>query len=384
MKTLRRISAAFLVGAIAAALAVWAGRAALAYSHQVTVVGTISAGGAPVSDMSLLFTSDAAHTAKVSVATDAAGRYAVTLPSVGRFHVGLAAFQSMPVGSLDVAVPTRHTSLDIDLPNTSAVINIDGPTGLASPAQVLLYDRSRDIDDPRLSGVIRPRDAGRPIRGLPPGLYSVVALTLRPALVSELPGTLRVKAGESSGVSLHLVLNAGRIGVSDALGRVLPTAKIRVAMKELLADAAGSMTMASVPPGVPMVVRAPGFMPTCRLAPAANSEPLTIRMRTPTELSADITVGPDTKWPVGSLRYAEDECAVAAAVYDSEILSTQADSVTARIHGLLSGRYVYTAFKDGAGSAFDVPASADIVVTAPKGCNDCTSHYEARVSVSAN
>lgn len=349
-----------------------------AYAHSGAghrLVGHVYAGGKPLPHFFLGFRRGQ-DAKSLLVETDSTGEYVVTLSGLGAYRVFFRPIRFLPVGSIELDVGTRDSQVDFAIPDTTLALSDLGSIGARQAWQLHLYNQAHDAAaSSDFSGFARPDDRNVLLRGIPPGQYKLFADS-PPNFVSAEASNVNLSIGSRTDVQVRLVASEQTMRAVDETGVPVAGFIVYANNRILRSDSTGSLRLSRAAPGLPLVLSAAGFSPTCVMAPTVGSPELIAPMRRISTLRITLVVGPETDWPFGFIRSDADQCLIPVKHYHSE--STRANSGQAQVilSGVADAPYTYKlSSAEEEGVRLQPGSSASIL--SPIGCATCYADYPA-------
>jgi hypothetical protein len=121
----------------------------------------------------------------------------------------------------------------------------------------------------------------------------------------------------TASVTLVLQENVGRLRLIDQAGTPVQGARVYGDPKSVIEVEPGMYSLAGVPPGTPLNVRASGFTPTCRLAPSNATTAVVLDDGRPMEVQFPL-LSPEVRAygsPMGHLSWPGSDCLIALSAF---------------------------------------------------------------------
>jgi hypothetical protein len=347
---------------------------------RLELTGRVLSGAEPVPDFWLEFQKPdgLGHERPIVVRTDEQGAYRVSLQSPGRYKVGFRPLQYLPVGLIEFEISEQDRVVDFRIPETSLRITLEGQTQLSQPWQVHLFDVShRQNPAAEFSGFAFARELSRGVRGLALARWRVY-FDSPPDLVSA--EHVDVDFGASPQVHALVRTRRGGSGVRVLTeeGGPIEGARVSVGTRHFTSDAQGRVRLVRVAPGLPLIIRRDGFAPACVLAPGGD-QTIEQMLRPSSRKPVELNLGPENRWPFGTLRSSGDQCELPSRVFDSIVLAKSPDSVSVRLDGFANDEYVFVPSPRWTDSVVLSPGQTRTII-AQRGCAACGSDYPVGIS----
>jgi hypothetical protein len=263
-----------------------------------------------------------------------------------------------------------NAECNIDLPTTAIDVSIRAQNGPFKPVGIHVTGPVSPTDS-EMVGFVTPQEA-RSFRlvGLEYGTYSIVASS--PEGLTSVEPLVTTLTPDESIASGNLVLADRRltIQVADSDGRLLEDASVRTGAFALSRDGA-AFDGRRVPAGVPVIVQAPGYLPTCQLAP--RSEMMRVVLGRRSSNRTEFALAPDPGRPLGFIEGVPgSECDVDVRSFRlSQSRGSPANERRFSLVGLPPGTYGFKATMWASRVTFTVPARGPLAYKVPEGCLFC-------------
>jgi hypothetical protein len=296
----------------------------------VTVSGRVRLNDRPLGDARIEFTAVGRPGRLPVVAdVDAAGQFFATLPEPGRYHVRLLRRKQVILGQTDeIEVEAGPNLFDWALTGGSIALRIHGwdrqPRLLVrmilerpSTPQTVMFTTEVDHDD------LYPSR----FEGLAFGTYRVAVLqqdrSSPRVLRASREARVTLEPGHADAtVDVELLENRAVLVVRDEAGAPVRGAQV-TPVPSFDERSPGVFSLNSVARGTPLRIRAPGLVPTCRLAPGEGVLAVVLRRGRPVVLEFS---RPTTPTP-GYLLLDGSECPVPLSLFEAHALPPAHDGV---------------------------------------------------------
>ncbi|HEX6739659.1 MAG TPA: carboxypeptidase-like regulatory domain-containing protein, partial [Vicinamibacteria bacterium] len=266
--------------------------------------------------------------------SDEEGQYQAALGPAGEYRITVAARGDSAEASFHRRFHAGEQAADFALDVGAIVVRVvrEDAAPLQEDVHLALISKGA-----RRSGAWRP-DPQREKRfsGLPAGEYWVTARTAS-GLVALSPGRALLTAEQPQAeVELALGRHDGVLEVVDESGGPLPAAQVE-ARETLLAPAGpGTFSLREVPMGDWLKVRAPGYLPACRIVQPGDLPAMRVPLRRAAE-AVTLSLAPELGWDAGLWQMPGSDCPVAMSELEYEARPER--SGTTVVVRLPRGRY---------------------------------------------
>jgi hypothetical protein len=383
---LARVGLAAAIVGLVGAVGFWSLRPrSIGAAAPIRVSGTIRAGGNPVASFWLEFTEETlnrtSHQQVTEVRTASDGSYSVALPRAGNYQLGLRPIRSLPVGSVHLTLAKTAERVDLAIEDTSVTFAPAGKFRPENSLQLQLFDVNRGLlSAPEIAGVLTANDFGRPIVGLPASRWRIL-VDSPPDWVSAhyIEIDLRSPKAARAVVSIDLRRSSNTLTLEDSGGARVANATIHAGARHLSSAATGVVTLKRIVPGLPLVILAQGFAPSCMIAPDIGQSPI-VQLHRPGGSSLEMMIGPESNWPFGFIQSPTDACFVPVKAYNPVVLGHAPAQTHVRLNDLDGdSTYQYMPSRDQRLVTTFRPGPGLVTVAAPIGCSDCAVTYPAKI-----
>jgi hypothetical protein len=335
------------------------------------VRGVISGLPKPVVGVSVLMgTTDLPRATVTAVGAD--GRFEARLPRPGTYFIDLMTVPYLSSTRRYCEVLLEESECILEVPPTELKfsVQLQGETKLKQAVSVAIRGPVSPTDFDFV-GFVSPEEAlGVRLVGVEYGTFSVVAYDPRGLTsVSPVVVTLSPEAPTATG-ALQMATRRLDVQVRDGVGALVSATTARTRSFPL-EGTGGSITTEVVPAGMPILIQAPGYLPTCRVAPVDNELSVTLHRRSNSRFT--VTLLPDPGRPIGVIDgLPGSDCGVEVAGFRLD----QSEPAVAgerrfAIIGLPDGKYRYRASMSAPAVDFVVPGEGIDRYFVPPGCLVC-------------
>lgn len=263
---------------------------------RITINGHVTSGRQPAAGAVLTFNptnKNSVPAIKAPIRPD--GTYSVSLPEQGGYRVGFRPTDLLSVGSVTLEVKSSEV-IDFEIPATAVTFRASGQR-VEAPIQLYLFDGSHRLAHATFTGILRAKDLGVTLYGIPVGRYFVSADSM-PAVVAQ-PVNIQIETGRPVDVNLSLSTGRGSLRLRSASGAELTGVEASVDARNAAVGVGAVVDLSRVSPGMPMLFKATGHLPKCALAPAERTAEAVIDLQPEGTSSSELRISVGTQWPAG-------------------------------------------------------------------------------------
>jgi hypothetical protein len=301
---------------------------------SVVVSGQVLLNNDPFGDGAIRFASVASPTIVKTVKTNAAGQYLVTLDRAGAYVVGLADDQGQAIAGQQrtSTFESGYNEFTWRIAGGTLRIYVRGVRYVA-PVSLTVHAQKHGEVLPglNLSGMSRSFGSDTPqpfvLRGIGFGSYSVRARQRAggpagdgPASVSQQASVTLSEARREVTLTLELGENAAVLRIRDEAGHFIDRVEIIGGTRHVRQQSIGTFLLSGVAGGSRLILRAPGFVPTCRSAPSEGESDVVLqRGRVAEVLLQGVT---PFNVPAGWVQWPGADCPVPLQYFDFSAMKT--------------------------------------------------------------
>jgi hypothetical protein len=340
----------------------------------VEVAGTLTSGSVPLQNVSVIFNISGMHAGVTR--TDKYGRCTVGLDTTGDYTVIIGATDTLWSTYREVTIGADRNVVNIDLPPTEIDVEWAAREALkgSDVIQVAILGPTSPLKADTVSFIRWDERSATRFVGVGYGRYTIAAFTTadasdRVASLAAASVTLS-DSRRTAKVRLDMVRRQLALEVREPNGALIDYASAEVLRERLERDAAGRFDLSAVPAGVPLVVRAAGWLPACVLVGREGRQVVSMRPRGRYTLMINLIGGPGRA--VGDLSGSPgSECPVPIDGFETDV-RRDAETMRVKVAGLPAGHYGYRADKLAPITEVTVPGpTVDYMV--PVSCHFCGS-----------
>ena len=273
-----------------------------AAANEYRISGVVTFNGSPMERQALEVMSIATDQVQ-AMTTDDKGRYNITVPTGGAYLVRVVSTYDFGHIETSREIELGENVMDLDL--AGSVVRLSFYVNGGAPERSVEFT----LDGPqRFGGIASDFSQPTELFAIPFGTYLIRA-NMEPDYVAEARSVVIDGTAGARTVTLDLGQQTATLVVRDDNGAAVANARARAGLQLLRATGSGMVDVRRVSTGVPIIVRAPGRVPTCLVLQPNMENVATLRSAVaPLEIRYDVET---LRSPPGQIRFnPADQCAV--------------------------------------------------------------------------
>jgi hypothetical protein len=270
--------------------------------NEYRISGVVTFNGSPMVRQALEVMSIATDQVQ-TMTTDDKGRYSITVHTGGEYLVRVVSTYDFGQIETSREIELGENVMDLDLAGSTVrlIFYVNG----SAPNQAVEFT----LDGPqRFGGIASDFSQPTELFAIPFGTYLIRA-NMDPDYVAEATSVVIDGTAGARTVTLDLRQQTATLVVRDDNGAIVPNAQARAGLQLLMTNESGAIDVRRVSTGVPIIVRAPGRVPTCLVLQPNMENVATLRSAV---ASLEIRYDFETlRSPPGQIRFnPTDQCTV--------------------------------------------------------------------------